>query len=532
MKAVKTREGVYFDTPSPSKDIIPHLWYNFLRFREVRSTEGESRLYFLPDPTLTEYEDEDGAKGIRLLYPNLRLELVGEPTAVRTWEVLSQTVEDGNQNRAVYEQERKAWAIAAEKSEDDFPVFIKWWSKNWDAFRSYGYHVIPDKIELFTNDTDVYALAYADLRKIEDGPHIEWDNFLSQIVPEDGKEVTAAYIYSCIYAKNKMKSGLQMTDITGSTGKSPVIRAIDKCVPNIMVSVGKDTFVNQFGYSRIYGKPLLIYGDCKQASFWKSESTHSILGGDPVSIERKGEQPFTARVHAKIIVMSNNPPLIDLHNAHEKLRCIPITLDSRKCAKKDHILDGVAMVDNSWEDKLVSEFWHFMFYARECYNKLCVKDGSLRVPASLYEGVQSSLSDLFQDLYEDQFEVSPGSIIPRKDMENRLQSYIDKERYQKCGFSVYVSEWNKFLEGKNITYRYIDKKIGDKRIACKAYIGIKLKGDKSTVDLSDIDTNEPTTISLPSTKPVVKPIPKDIPSKEDEVLIDDTLIEEIEYDIS
>jgi len=515
-----TEDGVSFEAPT-IQGLDQLLSNNFHRIREVRARGVKPHAYLLPDPIDAVIESTDEGEVVVLTFPNLHLTLIGDPAAEGIHESLARNHEDAMAFRSVYNQE--AIAHAATGSKRKFPAFLDWFEERWDTFRSYGYHFIEEEPVRFSNELYEYCLAYADLRKIKEGPYPAWQNFIDQIDPPEGRDVFCAWVYANINAKNHGKQGMHAYDPRGGAGKTTVWRVVDACVPGIQGTISNDTFCNQFKYARIFGKPSLVYYDCKKIGFWKAEEPHSITGGDRVSVERKGQEPFDYYIKAHLTVCSNNMTLLDLYNPHEKNRVIPITFDSSLCKDPRRFIDGVQVTNNKWQGELIEQFWCFMYHARECYDRLCINDGDILVPEILYENTQSDLGDLFSEIFEEYFEYVKDDpkgeqhYIPAKNMRDKFTTVVDMSRYAKIGLPLVLSEWTKFLRSRGMPCMPVDRGVKPHRYKGKAYMNI---------DFKTLKTFKANPKVVADTAPTTSTTPTIVPPSGEEIDFDDFIIEE------
>lgn len=56
------------------------------------------------------------------------------------------------------------------------------------------------------------------------------------------------------------------------------------------------------------GKRLAVYPDCKNSKVGMSELLRNVTSGDPVSVEFKNKDPFTAALRIKLLIGANEKP--------------------------------------------------------------------------------------------------------------------------------------------------------------------------------------------------------------------------------
>src|SRR5205807_62228 len=97
---------------------------------------------------------------------------------------------------------------------------------------------------------------------------------------------------------------------TGANGKSVFIRLLQALVglANVTARSLQELELNRFAKADLFGKLVNLYADLPETAL-KSTGTFKILtGGDPVTAERKFQQPFTFIPYAKHVYSCNRIP--------------------------------------------------------------------------------------------------------------------------------------------------------------------------------------------------------------------------------
>jgi hypothetical protein len=217
-------------------------------------------------------------------------------------------------------------------------------------------------------DPEEPTTLWFDEKLVRRGPTPAWDEFLSRL-SQDDEEVFMAYIWSIFHFGDGGRQALWMQG-AGSDGKSVVIGVICEFLGNAYASMSAGTHNNQFAYSAMLGKRVVVYGDCQDTGIISYTKIHNVLGGDIVPIERKGEQMFNAKIHARVLIGSNFAPSIH-RTANEMSRLLYVEVKRREKMTED----------TTWRKRLKKEFWHFLYACRDVYDDL-VKDSG-RIPQEL-----------------------------------------------------------------------------------------------------------------------------------------------------
>ena len=205
-----------------------------------------------------------------------------------------------------------------------------------------------------------------------DQPTPTWDQFLSRV---DYPNVFLAWVWSVFDPENMGRQALWLYG-KGADGKSRVLVALTEIFGKRQTgSVSQDGINGQFFYSKVYGKRLTIYGDCKNTRLISQGKIHSLLGGDYVQIESKGRDAFHDRVYSRLLVSANDHPEIDFSLKNESSRIIELCIDS--------VDKSLAEGDRNFESNLVTEQWGFLYKCRQAYAELCPSRMEIRLPKEL-----------------------------------------------------------------------------------------------------------------------------------------------------
>lgn len=262
-----------------------------------------------------------------------------------------------------------------------------------------------------SNDPNEPAFCHFDPAGIRPGDCPDWDDWLLGM-PECCRSVFRAWVYGVFDANNTSRKALWLKS-EGYDGKSQVQKAFFQRLRGGVGCISKDSLGNQFGYASIYGARLVVYGDCKNSKLIHSEKIHCLLGGDVVSIERKGEQPFATQLNCKLMVNANCAPEINTSSRNEVTRVIFIPLHeppARVMAKYCQTHPDGSIIRNALgmpqytgyklADRLFEQFDAFLYQCRADYNELCPTGQEIIVPdavlALLYNNCQSPEENMFE----------------------------------------------------------------------------------------------------------------------------------------
>ncbi len=244
---------------------------------------------------------------------------------------------------------------------------------------------------------------------ITDGPTPAWGQWCSRLTDAAAFK---AWVWSIFEPKHVGRQGLWLRGEEGQDGKSSVMRALQTVIGGSASAVldGSERD-NRFVHSNLFDKRLLLYPDCKQPSFVKGQIFRNYTGGDNVSVEFKGMQPFSKAVYARVMIAANYSPTIDDEGADKSRLLIigvsPTTAEQRK--------------DVTWAAKLKQEMPQFLHQCREEYAKLCPSHYHIEsTNPDLHDELLSESTSVsegrWESLFEKWFELSLDGNMPRHEL--------------------------------------------------------------------------------------------------------------------
>jgi hypothetical protein len=276
---------------------------------------------------------------------------------------------------------------------------------------------IPKPLAMARHDQDAWSFHKPNIR-IENRPTPTWERILSRMSDPEAFAAWIWGVYSGLYQGRRV---LWIHGPTGEDGKSMIARVIAEelfgsaasAINNAMLGGNEKRFVTSF----FEESSLVIYPDANNTQVLRSElfKTLASAGSDPVSIERKGEQAYTAILSARLWVSSNYPPVITDENfVISRVQYIFI---------KPHYEDP----DPTIKERLKEEMPGFLFYAKDCWGKLNINAYDIKInektQVSMNALVESS-SEEFEQIFANLFEqsVSSDDIITGKEMKILLEA--------------------------------------------------------------------------------------------------------------
>lgn len=367
-----------------------------------------------------------------------------------------------------------------------------------------NFHVKQPPVTL-SNDSNTPAIHYVDLDNIvDDGPCPTWDFYLRRF-PGNQPKVLKAFIWSIFNAKNRKRQMLYLLDRKGGSGKSLLINCIASVIgENSVASLGKDSLNDKFAGSRVYGYPLTVIPDNKNAYLIKSERMHQILAHDVMPVEHKGLDPFSARIDTSVIAAGNTMLRIDTGAVHEKSRVIILTptLDvysveelskfyeattnsaGEKVLRRDKKGDLILKGDGHFEQDLKSEFKQFLRCCRESYKELCTTDAEISLPDDVLDLLFNSSDctvDIVSEVVSKYFKFESGkSLFTPMTTVSKLISIMNEAEEQALPEKFKIEEFQDFVAKQFNVVLEIGRprcKSNGKDCRPSGYFGVALTGE-------------------------------------------------------
>lgn len=260
-----------------------------------------------------------------------------------------------------------------------------------------------------------------------------WIEFLNRLsAPED----FMAFIWSIFEINSKSRQYLYLFDPYGQGGKSTILTVLGEVFGNSYAAIN-NSFISGDGsrwlLGNLFGKRLVVWPDCKNTRFCMSELLRNITSGDDVTVEFKGESPFTTKMYIKFILASNHPPSVTGSGADQSRL---IRIDVKENSKKN---------DPEWRERLRQELPHFLFECKYWYDKKCTNHGNIQIE----ENSQDLASDSTEDT-ETRFEAIATRYMEfGPELESSINQWVDLCQREKLS-NIEVSNFKDYLrQGHN-----------------------------------------------------------------------------------
>ena len=345
--------------------------------------------------------------------------------------------------------------------------------------------------KIFTNDRNTPCFHFFDLEAAKEvqGDHPAWDEFTSRFTPDEA-DVFRAFVWSIFDAENRGRQCLYIYDC-GYSGKGVVFDAIAHYIgSDLHAALSKDSAINQFAYSKVWDKRLVTVGDNKNANFVRSQFAHSLLSGDWIDVECKGQDSFSAKPQCRVMVGSNKALSIDAKARNEWSRVLPIHPDDSEDAlikrdlvaldedgnpRRNDLGDPILLGDPEWGEKLKAQFPAFLASCWPAYQKWCPRRCEIIMPKETAERIASfddERAALLEEILDRNFEITHDEtdFIERAKMQRAfVEAQKDDETYKEARLTF--AEWKEFLRRRYNLEATRPRSIGHRW----GYMGIRLK---------------------------------------------------------
>ena len=243
---------------------------------------------------------------------------------------------------------------------------------------------------------------------VEESPTPTWDGILSRL---SDPEAFLAHVWSAFEPKFEGRQALWLQG-EGNDGKSILFDALFEGASLPYASLGDNDLVggNQFVFSSVWDKPVVLVGESKNVNVLMSGMVHKLTGRDPIPVEYKHGQRFNAKFQGVVFVTSNNKPQIERTRSNL----------SR--------LSLVTIQPGDWVDdlkpKLRREVPGLLFRAREAYARACPRHFEIALNETSKELLGESTAHDFDKhatlLSLAGLRIEGDGFIPRKEIHLRL----------------------------------------------------------------------------------------------------------------
>lgn len=302
-------------------------------------------------------------------------------------------------------------------------------------------------------------------------PH--WDEMFERL---QNAEAIMAWIGSLFVAHSERQQYVWIYG-EGGNGKGAINRFLKRVFNGAYKSESVPERGDKFWTSNLLNSRVVVFPDCNNYNFPTTGLFKQITGDDPIKVEFKGENAFSADLVCKLLFLSNRRPNISGQ-----------TSDTRRAIFGEiGAIVGDPIPTKMYDALLWDEAPQFLYKCVKTYNKLCPDDGYIPTDKAITEDLVSDNEEYYESLFGKKFEVEP--LSERNKLQNS-RAYVAPQRMQDLLSDLKMSEFDKrsFLE-------FIKRRYGVRKVAVtitmpsadaaavrkveKRYIGIRELGSSA-----------------------------------------------------
>jgi putative DNA primase/helicase len=146
--------------------------------------------------------------------------------------------------------------------------------------------------------------------KTADCPSIR--KFIREVLWPEDVNVIQEYVGCCLWKEPSVVQKAMLLFGEGSNGKTTLITLVKTLLgqQNIAARSLQDLELNRFARADLFGKLANLYPDLPASALKSVGIFKGLTGGDPFTVERKFQQPFTFTPYAKHIYSANVVPKV------------------------------------------------------------------------------------------------------------------------------------------------------------------------------------------------------------------------------
>jgi len=244
-----------------------------------------------------------------------------------------------------------------------------------------------------------------------------FETFLRDVFPEQHHSALQEFIGYCLLPDCRFEKALVIVGREG-TGKSTFLEAIRN-------ALGKDNVTHfsiqqleteRFARVELVGKLANIYNDLPYESIEDSAIFKQLSSGDPINVEKKFVQPFSAKVHAKLIFAANQLPKPRDWSGAFFRRWIIVEVNNAEGRQPDPLMKEKMKSEEVAEAILA---WAVEGLQRLLKNNTFSYDYSVEEVAEKYESMADSVARFVNECLEE----VPGGKIPKDELYHRYLEF-------------------------------------------------------------------------------------------------------------
>lgn len=193
---------------------------------------------------------------------------------------------------------------------------------------------------------DYYSIIQSAAGYQPDAVAHQWGAFLAEAVPsESDREILQMYAGLCLTGDISPQRALILVG-DGGTGKSTFVAVLEAVLGNLATSSAIENIRDgSFLVGTLVGKRMCVVSELPRRFDWLPFKR--ITGGDTISVDVKNRTPYTVRLDAKLVILSNVMPFLGDDVANNSLirRFLPVAFNVRPAQPDPTLLQRLTTAD-------------------------------------------------------------------------------------------------------------------------------------------------------------------------------------------
>ncbi len=215
-----------------------------------------------------------------------------------------------------------------------------------------------------------------------------WDAMLARI---GNCEAFVDWIGSLFYEDSDQQQYCYLHG-KGADGKGAINRFMARVFGGAYCSKQPPTPGDKFWSYGLISKRLVVFPDCNSRTFVTSGFFKSMTGGDPVTLEAKGQMSFTAKLSCKFLFLSNEKPSLSSEDS-DRRRIIYCEMQEREDKTPEP----------GFENKLWEEGGAFLALCLNWYDEKYKDRGQIKADMSVIDDHVDTIELKYSSVFDEHF---------------------------------------------------------------------------------------------------------------------------------
>lgn len=246
-----------------------------------------------------------------------------------------------------------------------------------------------------------------------------WDRLLERM---SNAKAFREWVGSLFFEESSLHSYVWLHGV-GGDGKGSICRFLAKVFGRAFRSRHPPStrHHDKFWTYGLMNARLVVFPDCNDHAFVSGGLFKSLTGGDPIEVEAKGRMPFTTKLNAKFMVISQEKPSISSERADMR-RIIYCELE-----KTDEF-------DPEFEKRLWAEGGGFLYSCIKAYADGYPQHAPIRADMEQITEWVSEVEEPFEEFFFKHFKIATTGQVSPSQMQDALERQWPGKRQQQLDF--------------------------------------------------------------------------------------------------